>query len=211
MRAAVAVGWCAHHSAHGHGLHDSGDVWSRAVGRMCSSDRDKRNVREQRGKGERNIAVTRAFGPSRNVPMGAQPWPPGPRGRSGRRPRVVGVCRTRNAAARERRARSGGESSRAVCYSQADHCSSRNVWVACWKSESASELSWAAAEATDGRDVHRVQISFEKAVEGTTIRQCAPVGVGRRRTSPRDANDTEKVVSPESRKEPTQRGRECVE
>ena len=44
-----------------------------------------------------------------------------------------------------------------------------------------------------------------------TTRQCAPMGDGRRGTSPREPDDTKKVVSPESRKEPTQRGRECVE
>ena len=33
----------------------------------------------------------------------------------------------------------------------------------------------------------------EEAVEATTIIQCALIGHGRRRTSPRDANDTERV------------------
>ena len=51
----------------------------------------------------------------------------------------------------------------------------------------------------------------EEAVKATTFRQCALIGDDRRRTSLRDADDTERVVSPEIRKEPKRRGHECVE
>ena len=51
----------------------------------------------------------------------------------------------------------------------------------------------------------------EEAVEATTLRQSAPMGEGRRRTSPRDADMTPRGCGSREQREPTRRGCEQVE